>query len=211
MNHIRRVIFLSAIVALFASCTINKITESTRVITVTGQSTCELFANKRTLDFVCITGGWSAVQICADNDAITSRFLERVRALGVTNNDIDSQAVCTVTNPGQSYEARRLVKITVGDESKIPAIVDCKTTSIKYNGISYEFATDTTSELRRLRTSAIQNAAEIASLQAGGAGARLGGLRFVGDEAIVMDEKDSNKTGKKTLLATIKVGYDIMQ
>lgn len=211
MNRLARSALYMVVFFTLTSCTINRITEKPRTIKVTGQATCDIFASKRTLDFVCITGGWSAVQICADNDAIVGRFLEKVRALGVTNADIDNQAVCTVTNPGQSYEARRVVKITISDESKIPSIVDCKTTSIRLRGVSYEFASDTVSEIRRLRTAAIQNASEIAALQAGAAGARLGSLCFVGDEAITTIDTDSDKTGKKTLTATIAVSYDLVQ
>lgn len=207
----KRSLVLLPLMCLLLGCTINRVAEDRRTITATGRTTSDIFATKHTLDFLCITGGWSAAQISQDNDAIIARFLEKVRALGVENPDIESAAVCTITNPGQSYEARKSVKITVRDEKKIPLIVDCKTTSIRFLGESYEFDEDMVANLRRERTAAIQNASEVAALEAGAAGARLGLIRYIGKENVTLNDKDAQKTGKKTMEVTVEVAYDLVQ
>ena len=199
-------IFTAIVLAVFfVSCTLGKpVVEKVRTITVDGTGSVEVVPNVAEITFTVVTGGWSARQIVADNDTITNRFVDAVIALGVPKDSI-TRSECSVSNPGNSYESRRTVKVSVINMALIPAVIDCKTTSVRLNGVSFEY-TDSASEVRRARTAAIKNAQDAASLLAGASGCKTADVVAIANEKITQTKTDD---GKITITSTLTVTYDL--
>lgn len=189
------------------SCTINRITEKERTITVTGKGSIDLFAERRIMEFTVLTTAWTAKQVVADNDVISDRFINALKEVGVAAGDI-SRGDVTVTNPAQNYEGRRSVLVTIQKPALIPSIIDCKTASIRMRQTYETYPTELASDIRRVQSMAVQNAQDIAGLLTGASGTRIGMVSHIGDEKIeISDPVD----GKKTLTCTLTITYDLMQ
>lgn len=212
----RRHFLVATAIALFlavtTSCTINRTTkEVTRYITVTGVGTTEVFPERQVLEFTVATSGWSARQLVADLNVISDRFITNVQALGVAPADI-TKSICTVTNPSQGYDARRTICVTVKDESLIPAIIDCKTTSIRLKSNKRIYPTDIADSLRLARTAAMQNAQETASLLSGAGRARVGSVLRIAGEKVQRETiaATNDYAEHEVVTVNIKVAYELI-
>lgn len=208
--------FATALLVFFfvalTGCTINRTTkEAPRFITVTGSSTVELFPERQILEFTVATSGWSARQLVADLNVITDRFVNNVQTLGVSPADI-TKSPCTVTNPNQGYDARRTICVVIKDEALIPAIIDCKTTSIRLRNNKLIYPTDINNSLRLARTQAMQNAQESASLLSGAGGARIGSVLRIAGEKINREviAATTDYAEHEALTVSVKVMYELI-
>lgn len=205
MKNVFRIFVATVLAASFASCTLGKpAVEKVRTITVCGTGSVEVAPNVAEIMFTVVTGGWSARQIVADNDTITNRFVDAVIALGLPSDAV-TRSECSVSNPGNSYESRRTVKVSVGNMALIPAIIDCKTTSVRLNGVSFDY-TDSASEVRRARTVAIKNAQDAASLLAGASGCKTADVVSIANEKVTQTKTDD---GKIIITSSLAVTYDL--
>ena len=199
-------VFAVIVLALTAvSCTLGKpAVEKVRTITVDGNASVQVVPNVAEIMFTVVTGGWSARQIVTDNDTITNRFVDAVMALGLPVDAV-SRSECSVSNSGNSYESRRAVKVSVTNMALIPAVIDCKTTSVRLNGVSFEYI-DSASEIRRARTAAIKNAQDAASLLAGASGCKTADVVSIANEKVSQTKTDD---GKIMITSTLTVTYDL--
>lgn len=204
MKYIGKCVLVVLVSVCAVSCTINKPAEKVRTITVSGSGSASVAPDSALLSFVVTTSGWSAKQIVADNNTISERFSAAAVAAGVSENDI-LKSECTVTNPGSSYEARRTVTVTVRNLSLLPAVIDCKTASIRLTAMEYMYA-DCASEIRRARTAAVQNAQDAASLLAGASGSRMGEVISIGDESVT---KTTERDGTIKITSSLTMTYDL--
>lgn len=204
MRYIGKLVPVVLAAVLAASCTINKPAEKVRTITVTGSGSVSAAPDSAVLSFTVTTSGWSAKQIVSDNNTVSERFSAAVTAAGVGEDDI-LRSECTVTNPGSSYEARRTVTVTVRNLSLIPAVIDCKTASIRLTAMDYMYA-DYASEIRRARTAAVQNAQDAASLLAGASGSRTGEVISIGDESVT---KTTERDGTIKITSSLTMTFDL--
>lgn len=199
---------LLTICTLFlSSCTINRITEKERTITVGGEASIYLDAISYEMEFNVVTSGWRAVQLVADSDVISDRFIGKVKDLGVLQTDI-KKSECTVTNPADNYECRRSIKVSVKNKALIPQIIDCKTTSIRLRKYNWIYPTDTESEIRQLRAAAIKNAKDIASLLTGASGTKIGYVADIKDSALKYEEAPD---GRQKITYNVTITYDLQQ
>ena len=186
------------------ACTINKPAEKVRTVTVNGTGSVSVSPDSAVLSFSVTTSGWSAKQIVTDNGTIAGRFVTAAVAAGVNENDI-FQSECTVSNPGNNYEARRTVTVTVRNLSIVPAVIDCKSASMKLTSVEYTYA-DSASEIRRARTAAVQNAQDAASLLAGASGSKTGDVVSITNESVT---KTSERDGTIKIQSNLTVTYDL--
>lgn len=200
-----KLIFLAVAFLALSSCTINRPQTKTKTVTVNGVADVLVSPDACELEFVVTTAGWSAKQIAADNNTITERFLTAVASVGVNQSDI-SRSECVVTNPASSYEARQTIKITVQNLSLVPAIIDCKTGLIKLTSSNYIYS-DNATELRQVRTAAVKNAQDAASLLAGSSGNKLQDVIFIGDEKITQEKTHD---GKIKIRCELTMSYDLI-
>lgn len=203
MKNLSKILGLLFVSVCLFSCTINKPVEKKKTITVSASASVQIPSDVEILRFTVITSGWSARQIVQDNDVITERFVNAVKAVGVSEDDI-SRTQCVVTNPN-GYEARRSVVVTVRNLSLAPQVIDCKTGSIRLSSTNFEVI-DTQSEIRNVRTKAVQNAFDAGSLLAGASGSKIGTV-----QEIVSDEISTRKTEDNHLELTSKIviTYDL--
>lgn len=204
MKYVGKIVLVVLVAVLAASCTINKPAEKVRTITVSGSGSASVSPDSAVLSFTVTTSGWSAKQIVTDNNTIADRFSSAVIAAGVSGDDI-LKSECTVTNPGSSYEARRTVTVTVRNLSLLPAVIDCKTASIRLTAMEYAYA-DYASEIRRARTAAVQNAQDAASLLAGASGSKTGDVVSIGDESVT---KTTERDGTIKITSSLTITYDL--
>ncbi|MCR5400985.1 MAG: SIMPL domain-containing protein [Treponema sp.] len=198
-----KIISMLSISLLLLSCTINKPEERQKTITVSGSASVTLPSDLQVIEFVVTTSGWSAKLIVQDNDTITQRFVNAVKEVGVSEGDIQTTN-CVITNPN-NYESRRQVFVTVRNPALVPAIIDCKSGLIKLKNIRFETA-DTQSEVRRVRSLAIQNAQDAASLLAGASGSKIGEVTGIESDEIIETKTDDHKL---ILTSKVKVSYDL--
>ena len=198
-----KIFALLSLSLVLMSCTINKPEEKQKTITVCGTASVTLPSDIQIIEFTVGTSGWSAKQIVADNDTITQRFINAVKEVGVSDADIQTTN-CVITNPN-NYEARRMVFVTVRNPGIVPAIIDCKTGLIKLKTIRFETG-DTQSEIRRVRSLAIQNAQDAASLLAGASGSKVGEVTGIESDEITETKTDDHKL---VLTSKVKVSYDL--
>lgn len=203
MKNLAKIGSLVLLVSLVSSCTINKPEEKSRTITVSGEASSKIRPDIEVIEFVVSTAGWSAKQIVQDNDLITGRFVNAVKEVGVSEEDI-FQSECVLTNPN-SYEARRTVVVTARNLSLVPAIIDCKTGLIRLRSTSLE-AADTQSQIRSVRAKAVQNASDAAGLIAGASGCRLGNVVSIAGDEIKTEKTSDNCIN---LTAKVVISYDL--
>ena len=190
--------------AMFSACTVNKIVEPTRTVTVEGSATITSPADIAIVEFTLLTSGWSAKQIVTDNNTISNRLIESVKGIGVNEADIIS-GTCSLSNPVQQYEARRSIIVTVRNIELLPAVIDCKSGSIKLKSVKFDL-TDSASAYRRARTAAIQQAQDAAALLAGASGNKIGVAETITE---TNSEKSIDATGNVTTTSTVSVRYTI--
>lgn len=189
---------------MLSSCNKQEIVESPKSITVHGSNKIETAPDLAVLTFSVTTTGWSAKAITNDNNVITTKLVDAIKNVGVSEEDI-FKTDCIISNPGNSYEAKRNVIVTARNLSLIGQIVDCKTTQIKLSSISYKL-NDTVSLLRQVRTGTIKNAQDIASLLAGASGSKIGRvLKIVDGEIITKDEPN----GKISIATDSTVTFEL--
>lgn len=197
----------SAIVFAFmlSSCYISKESEQPKTISVSGSGVVSVNPDTATVDFTVVTTGWSAKQIVTDNDTLSNKLSEAVKAVGVNAADI-TLSDCNVSNPGSQYEARRNVRVVVRNVSLVPAVVDCKSgTNMRVIKVEYSL-NDTVSVMRRARTAAIQQAQDAASLLAGASGSKIGEVAAISEEKA---ESKIGPDGKINVTSDVKVTYTL--
>ncbi|MBQ1949805.1 MAG: SIMPL domain-containing protein [Treponema sp.] len=192
------VLLLSAL--LFNSCYIQKESVQERTINVTGTGTQEAPADMASVEFTVVTAGWSAKQIAQDNDTLSSRLIESVKKVGISENDI-SWSECAVSMPSSQYEARKTVKVITRNLELVPAIVDCKIPGSQVRLGKIEFSvSDKTKVLREARTAAVKNAHETAALLSGASGCKIGDASYISDGEITTETSSDGK-----IVTTVKI------
>lgn len=190
--------------AFFSSCTVNKMGEVSRSLTTEGTASVSAKADIATVEFTLLTAGWSAKQIVTDNNTLSGRLRDSIKAIGVNETDIVI-GDCSITNPAQQYEARRSIVVTVRNLELLPAIIDCKTGAIKLKSVTYDL-TDSASATRRARSQAVQQAQDAASLLAGASGCKLGQVTSISE---IKTEKTADASGNITTTSTVLLSYTI--
>lgn len=202
---IKSIISIITLSALLSSCYINKESDQAKTITVTGTGTILSNPDTATLDFTVVTTGWSAKQIVTDNDTLSNRLAEAVKNVGVSNNDV-FLSDCIVSNPANQYEARRNVRVIVRNVSLVSAVVDCKSgAGVRLVKVEYSL-NDSAPVMRRVRTAAVQNAQDAASLLAGASGSKIGEVVGISEEK---NETKYSSDGKITITSEVKVTYSL--
>lgn len=204
MKNVVKLVCIVLTTLFVSSCTINKPVEKAKTISVNGSGFVTVTPDTAELEFTVFTTGWSAKQIMTDSNTITNRFVTAVMAVGVSENDI-TISECVVSNPGSSYESKRSIKVVVRNLTLVGAIIDCKTPTIKLRSSNYLFA-DSASELRRARTSAIQNAQDSASLLAGACGSKIGEVISIDNENVT---KTDTSDGKIKIQSDLTITYKL--
>lgn len=189
---------------LLVSCTINKPADPIRTVTVTGTGSITIPADIATIEFIVTTTGWSAKAIAADNDTLSARLADAIKNVGVNETDI-SIGDCTISTPTQQYESRRSVIVTVRNIALVPAVIDCKTGTIRLKNIEYKL-NDTASPVRRARTAAVQQSQDAGSLLAGASGAKIGQVMNVTESEV---KSSISSDGKITTTSNVVVTYAI--
>ena len=138
---------------LFSGCYRNQEIQPQKSITVNGTGTVSCIPDTAFLTFTVTTSGWSAKNITLDNDTISNRLIDSIKNIGVSEEDI-SKSQCVISNPGNSYESKRNISVTVRNLSLVPQIIDCKTASIKLKSVEYS-VNDEQTLTRQARTKAI--------------------------------------------------------
>ncbi len=192
-----------ALLTLLSSCYINREQSTKKTITVSGTSTITSNPDIATIDFTVVSSGWSAKQIVQDNNALANRLKEAVKNVGVSENDIEI-AECSITNPGNQYEARRNVRVTVRNVELVSAVVDCKSgAAMRLRKIEYGLS-DTASIIRRARSAAIQQAQDSAALLAGASGSKISEAIEISEDKNSIETKDN---GKIDVVSEVKITY----
>lgn len=190
---------------LLSSCYISKESDQPKTISVSGSGAVSVNPDTATVDFTVVTVGWSAKQFVADNDTLTNKLTEAVKAVGVNANDI-IVSDCNVSNPGNSYEVRRNVRVIVRNLSLVPAVVDCKSgANMRVIKVEYSL-NDSASVMRRARTAAIQNAQDAASLLAGACGSKIGEVTVISE---TKSEAKLGPDGKINVVSDVDVTYSL--
>lgn len=202
---IKLVFSILALSVVLSSCYINKESEQAKTITVNGTGTILSNPDTATLDFTVVTAGWSAKQIVTDNDTLSNRLAEAVKNVGVSSNDVFISD-CIVSNPASQYEARRNVRVIVRNISLVSAVVDCKSgAGVRLTKVEFS-VNDTASVMRRVRSAAVQNAQDAASLLAGASGSKIGEVVSISEEK---NETKYTSDGKINITSEVKVTYSI--
>ena len=191
-------------VALLSSCTVNKTVEPVRTITVNGKGSISVEPDIATIEFSLSTIGWSAKQITTDNNTLTTRLCDSLKNAGVNENDIFI-GNCTISTPTAQYEAKRSIVVPVRNLELVPAVVDCKTSSVRLVSFKYEIS-DLASVARRVRTTAIQQALDTAGQIAGPSGSKVGQVEAI-SELKACEEVFS--AGKINVTSEVEVTYSL--
>lgn len=188
----------------FSGC--YKIEENTVVKTISANGSNEVLVEPdlATLVFSVTTSGWSAKNICIDNDTISNRFIEAVKKIGISEEEI-LKSDCTISNPGNVYESRRNIEINVKNLSLVPQVIDCKSASIKLKSSEYKIQ-DVSSYYRQTRINAIKNAQDVASLYAGASGTKITNISSIYD--LEMKQEPTN-SGKIKISASVAATFEI--
>ena len=189
---------------LFSGCYRNQEIQPQKSITVNGTGTVSCIPDTAFLTFTVTTSGWSAKNITLDNDTISNRLIYSIKNIGVSEEDI-SKSQCVISNPGNSYESKRNISVTVRNLSLVPQIIDCKTASIKLKSVEYS-VNDEQTLTRQARTKAIKNAQDAASLFAGASGTKTGSVINLLD---MNYQKIFDDSGKINITATVSVTFEI--
>ncbi len=193
-----------SVVMALTSCTINKTVEPVRTITVNGKGEVSIEPDIAIIEFTLATVGWSAKQITTDNNTLTTRLCDSLKKVGVSESDI-FVGNCTISTPSAQYEARRSIVVTVRNIEIVPAVIDCKTATVRLSSFKYGIS-DSTSIARRVRTIAVQQALDTAGQIAGPSGSKVLQVESIYESA---PYTETYAEGKINVTSEVSVTYSL--
>lgn len=180
VKKITTLILAAAIALTFFGCTVQKPEEKVRTITVTGTGSVSIPASQLTLQFVVKTSEWNVNFAKDKNTTATTKVIDALKASGINENDIYTLNYSITQDNSNNYAGKytilNYVAVVVRDISVIGNIIDTAIVNGALGLTSYVYSVpdyDKTSLIREVRTLAVQNAQDSASLIAGASGCKI--------------------------------------
>jgi len=188
----------------FSSCTVNKIVDTPRFITVNGTGTVSVKPDLVSLKFLVRTTGWNVNQTAEKNAVNSTNVLAAIKNAGVAANDIStSDYKITQDNskdyPGQ-YTVTNTISVIIRNTELTGAVIDAAVKqNTGANGVTaFEYlVSDKSTALRQARTLAVQDALDAANLLAGASGCKVGNVMEINESYV--SQSRSNGYMKATL------------
>jgi uncharacterized protein len=231
-NTMRILNALALTTALALSFAAAAAAEGAATITVTGEGVVQAQPDQATISLGVTTNGETAAKALSDNNAALTMVLERLKAAGVAETDLQTSNLSLSPNwtgydSGSTpsiagYIATNMLDVRVRDLAALGTILDAAVTdgANTMNGITFGLA-DPTPVMNDARTKAVADAKARAEVLATAAGTKLGKLVSVSEMGVYpgpapMFRQDAAsavpiQSGQIGMTSNVNVTYEIAE